>query len=134
MIRNILLACAILLTLSSLVRADTYGNVQVNEVRRVVDGDTFRCDINGWPDVIGKDVPIRIAGIDTPELKADSQTERRLAENARRMTLDTLKGAGHIELRNVRRGKYFRIVGEVWVDGISLGEKLVSAGLAEQKQ
>jgi endonuclease YncB( thermonuclease family) len=34
-----------------------------------------------------------------------------------------------LELRNIQRGKYFRIVAEVYVDGKSLTESLIAAGL-----
>ena len=36
-----------------------------------------------------------------------------------------------IELRNMKRGKYFRIVAEVWIDGKSQGEELIELGLAK---
>ena len=42
-----------------------------------------------------------------------------------------LRGAKRIELRNPQRGKYFRIVADVYLDGESLAEKLKEAGLAK---
>jgi len=42
-----------------------------------------------------------------------------------------LSDAKTIELKNTQRGKYFRVVAEVWIDGDSLGEKLKSEGLAK---
>ena len=39
--------------------------------------------------------------------------------------------ASKIELRNPQRGKYFRIVSEVWIDGKSLADILKAKGLAK---
>ena len=42
-----------------------------------------------------------------------------------------LRAAKKIELRNMKRGKYFRIVADVYVDGMSLAQMLLEAGLAK---
>jgi micrococcal nuclease len=60
----------------------------------------------------------------TDEVKA-------LAMQAQQVTEKALKGASKIELRNPQRGKYFRIVSEVWIDGKSLAEMLKAKGLAK---
>ncbi|MEO1859542.1 MAG: hypothetical protein ABGZ19_06585 [Verrucomicrobiales bacterium] len=60
----------ILLTLVSFsVNAIEYGNATVSEVRTIYDADTFRVTINGWPDIIGKGIPIRVLGVDAPEMR-----------------------------------------------------------------
>ena len=59
-----------------------------------------------------------------PEIKA-------LARKAKQFTVAKLRGAKTIELRNMKRGKYFRIVAEVWVDGQNLGQLLIEKGLAK---
>ena len=41
-----------------------------------------------------------------------------------------LREADKIELRDVKRGKYFRLLATVYVDGKSLGDGLVQKGLA----
>ncbi|MFD2177701.1 hypothetical protein [Veronia pacifica] len=33
------------------------------------DADTFRVDIDGWPDVVSKRVPVRVKGVDAPEIR-----------------------------------------------------------------
>jgi micrococcal nuclease len=90
---------------------------------RVIDGDTFDQGA----------VRIRIADIDTPELRGECDLERRLAARATarmRMLLD----AGPFELRpnpdgrdEDRYGRKLRIVTR---DGRSLGAMLVAEGLA----
>jgi micrococcal nuclease len=115
---------------SAAIAESTYGNVYVSRVVSVYDGDTFRVDINKYPIIVGADVPIRINGIDTPELKAKCALEKRLAIRARTLTVKKLKMGKVIELRNIKRGKYFRIVADVYVDNSNLGEELIAAGLA----
>jgi endonuclease YncB( thermonuclease family) len=50
---------------------------------------------------------------------------------AQNVTRKALAGASKIELRNPQRGKYFRIVSEVWIDGESLADMLRASGLAK---
>lgn len=98
------------------------------QVVSVYDGDTFKANIVGYPDIIGENISIRIKGIDTPEirggnpdtaLKARAHTERRLSE-------------GKITLGNLERDKYFRILADVYVDGEHLGNELIEQGLARE--
>ena len=46
------------------------------------------------------------------------------------MVADILKDAEQITLKNMERGKYFRIAADVFVDGENLSEVLVGAGMA----
>lgn len=122
---------ALLGVLSTSIAADkTYGSVLVDEIPSVYDGDTFRVNINAWPGIIGYRVPVRIDGIDTPELRGKCQAEKDLARKAKQFTVSMLRSAKKIELRNMKRGKYFRIVANVSIDGMDLGEKLIREGLA----
>ncbi len=53
-----------------------------------------------------------------------------LAEQARDMVTDILKDAEQITLKNMERGKYFRIAADVIVDGENLADILVESGMA----
>ena len=77
---------------------------RVDRITRVIDGDTFRADIQGWPDIVGKDMPIRIRGIDAPEIRGACPNERVLAQLAKQYIADRLGDAEAIELSNVERG------------------------------
>ena len=46
------------------------------------------------------------------------------------MVADILKDAEQINLKNMERGKYFRIAADVIVDGENLGDLLIEAGMA----
>jgi len=109
----------------------TYGDAVVEQVTSVYDGDTFRCNIAGWPPIIGHRIGIRINGIDTPEMRDSRPEIRELARQAKMFTVGKLRAAKRIELRNMRRGKYFRIVADVYVDGKSLARMLLEAGMAK---
>ena len=111
----------------------TTGSLQITgkQVVEVYDGDTFKIDLIGVHPLFGDDLPIRVKGIDTPELRGTTDEVKALAEQARELTENTLKGAKKIELRSPQRGKYFRIVAEVWVDGKALDSMLKEKGLAK---
>jgi micrococcal nuclease len=46
------------------------------------------------------------------------------------MVADILKDAEQITLKNMERGKYFRIAADVIVDGENLADTLIEAGMA----
>ena len=110
--------------------ADSFGDIQQVKLIRVYDGDTFFVDISGVHPLLGDEIGIRIRGIDTPEIRAKCDSEKKLAYAARRLAEKILLGATRIDLVDVERGKYFRIVATVMVDGVSLGRELIDASLA----
>lgn len=112
------------------IKDKVFGSVVVDEVTSIYDGDTFRANINAWPSVVGERVPVRIKGIDTPELRGKCQAEKELARKAKQHTVAILREAKQIELRDIQRGKYFRLLAFVFVDGQSLGDLLIREGLA----
>jgi len=108
----------------------TYGSVLVSKITAIYDGDTFRANIKGWPSIVGEHIPICILGIDTPELRGKCPSEKTLARKAKQHTVAMLREAKKIELRGVKRGKYFRLLATVYVDEKILGDSLVQKGLA----
>ncbi len=107
----------------------TYGTITPTEIRSIYDGDTFKVTIKEWPAIIGDKISIRVAGVDTPEMRGQCDREKQLAREAKKHTVNFLRSGKKIELRNMQRGKYFRIVAEVYVDGKSLTDSLITAGL-----
>jgi endonuclease YncB( thermonuclease family) len=91
----------------------------------------FKIDLPSQHPLFGDDISVRVLGIDTPELRGTSDEVKALAYKAKNRTQELLSDAKTIELKNPQRGKYFRVVAEVWIDGESLGEKLKSDGLAK---
>ena len=107
-----------------------FGNAYVARIKSVYDGDTFRVDIADWPAIVGQNIAVRVSGVDTPEIRGKCASEKALAQKAKQFVLDSFKGAEYVELRNIQRGKYFRLVAEVYIDGESLTDALLSNGLA----
>ena len=109
----------------------TYGTVTVAEVTSIYDGDSFRCTVAEWPPIVGERIMVRVRGIDCPEMRDQRPEVKALAQQAKQFTVERLRAAKVIELRDVGRGKYFRVLADVYVDGDSLGEALIEAGLAK---
>lgn len=111
------------------IRNKNHGTLIVSEVTSIYDGDTFRANIEGLHSLIGERIGIRVAGVDTPEMRGKCKLEKDLARQAKQVTVEALRSAKVIELRNTKRGKYFRIVADVYVDDKNLTDILISSGL-----
>lgn len=94
------------------------------------DGDTCKFDIPDVPDVFGKGLSIRIRGIDTPEIRGKCENEKVLAKKAKEFINFLMNKATTIEIKNVERGKYFRVVADVYVDGKSIAEYMIQNNYA----
>ena len=112
-----------------MVSAKDFGSATVSEVTSVYDGDTFRANIVGFPVIVGERMPVRVSGVDTPEIRGKCQVEKDLARKAKQFTVGKLRNAKSIELRNIARGKYFRLVADVILDGKNLALLLIEANL-----
>lgn len=104
--------------------------LQVVNVASVYDGDTFKVNLNCAPDIFCKNISIRPAGYDAIELRGATNKADAIA--ARDQLRDLLENAQRIELRNVQRGKYFRIVADVYIDNVSLSEIMLATGLVKR--
>ena len=111
-----------------------YGVAIVSKVISVYDGDTFRVNIDSLPPIVGKNIAIRLEGVDTPEIKGKCQYEKDLALEARDFVRKKLFNAKEIKLNDLQRGKYFRVVAKVFIDGVSLEKELLDKGLAYKYQ
>lgn len=122
------------LNTSVLAAPQNFGDIQVCELIRVYDGDTFTVNLADWPAIIGQKINVRVSGADTPEIRGKCLQEKQLAKQAKRFTLNTLKSAKQITLTQIQRDKYFRILAVVLIDGIDLAELLIKHNLAVRYQ
>ncbi len=91
------------------------------EYVRNYDGDTVTVDLVDLRDIdldgtfapLWDNIGIRVAGVDTPEIRGKCPAEKVLAKEAKYLVRDALKAAEFITIRNAKRGKYFRIVGDI---------------------
>ena len=118
------------LLLPSYSLAESYGDYQGAIYLQNYDGDTIRFDLPRYPPIAGKDIRVRVNGIDTPEIKGKCEKEKYDAQQAQQMVADILRDAEQITLKNMERGKYFRIAADVIVDGENLADILIETGVA----
>ncbi len=97
---------------------------------RCYDGNTCTFTIPGVHPLFGENISVRIAGIDTPEIKGKCLKETALAMQARNLVRRMLGQARRIDLLDAKRGKYFRIVARVLADGKDIGQTLIDRGMA----
>ena len=88
----------------------------IAKIIKIYDGDTFYGDLYGVPSIFGKDIGIRLSGIDTPEINSPDSCNRALARQARDYLTQRL---------------YFRLDAIVYVDGINLNQEMVAKGYAK---
>ena len=108
----------------------SYGNFTKVRFIKNYDGDTITVDLQGQHPLFGDDIPVRIAGIDTPEIRGKCAQEKELAREAKTVVEEVLKKARRITLKNVQRGKYFRILADVQADKQNVADILIEKGLA----
>ena len=134
-INSIITAIVLSIGFSATANAnDIYG-----EYVRNYDGDTVTVnlvdlqdiDLNETYAVFWKKISIRVNGVDTPEMRGKCPEEKALAREAKYFVRDILKNAGYISLRNVKRGKYFRIVADIIVNPGEPSELNLSDALVE---
>lgn len=100
---------------------------------QVIDGDTIEVKARVWPHVAIEGARVRLARIDTPELRSTKLCERELALKAKDQTYYYLVNAKKIEIRvpSIKSMDSFgRILGDVYVDGQSVSDLLLASGLA----
>lgn len=94
------------------------------------DGDTFTVDIPYVPAIIGENISVRVFGIDTPEIKGACEKEKQLAQEAKKYLHTLLSNTEKINLLNIKRDKYFRILSDVRVSEGSVAKLLLDKGYA----
>ena len=97
--------------LSSVQQVNKFSSV---ELVRVYDGDTITVNLpNTIPDVFSHEIPVRIRHIDTPEITGNGKCEKEAAQKAKAVVSSLLKNAKRIDLEDVGRDKYFRLLAQV---------------------
>jgi len=127
------------IALFSLAHATTIPNITIVFC---YDADTCRVNLprstfnDDWAyELFGHNIPIRVEGIDTPEIRGKCQKEKDLAYEARDFVRRLFDNAQTITLTiddNPKevRGKYFRIVGRLIADGVDISEVMIQKNLA----
>lgn len=94
-------------------------------VLEVVDGDTIRVDLDG------RETPVRLIGVDTPEKDGPFTDEECFGAQASRFTGEALGGRTvDLEFDVERTDRFDRTLAYVWVGGSLFNERLLREGVA----
>lgn len=93
-------------------------------------GDTCIFTIPGLPDVFGKRIRVRLAGIHAPDLDGACGFEREAAAYSREVLNLFLKGKIDIQLYNVERGERFELIARIKSGDVDLSRYMIEAELA----
>ena len=99
---------------------------------RNYDADTITFDIPDVHPLIGHHISVRVRHVDTPEIKGKLPCEKEAARAAKNLIENLLKNAQRIDLENIDKDKYFRILADVRYDGKTLKDVLLKNHLAYQ--
>ena len=118
------------LLLPSAAAAQTYFDFPEVTYHTCYDGDTCMVSLPGVHAFFGDHILVRLAGIDTPEIKGKCEREKVLAKEARDVVRGILGAASRVEPKKAERDKYFRINAHVIADGEDVSAVLVLKGFA----
>ena len=102
---------------------------------KVVDGDTVDIDIDLGFDVVLKNQRVRLVGIDAPESRTRDLVEKQFGLLAKNKVIEVLEKANDLVLvckEYDSKGKFGRILGDIYADGISLCGRLVTGGYVSE--
>lgn len=96
------------------------------KVTKVVDGDTVDVDIDLGFGVWLRDQRVRLYGIDTPESRTSDPFEKQYGKAAAEFLKKWLDG-GDVTIKTHKdgRGKFGRILGELWVFDTNVNKKMI---------
>ena len=105
-------------------------------VTKIIDGDTIDVDIHLGFDVVLTKQRIRLMGIDTPESRTRNLEEKARGLLSKQYMIDKCPVGSKITLKSLDRGKFGRILGEIWeanVDSTTvepLNKRMITDGFA----
>ena len=105
---------------------------RVKSIKKVIDGDTFDCIMDLGFDVL-LEARVRMMGMDTPESRTRDLEEKKfglLAKEYLTMKLEAEDIIVRTEVDN-EKGKFGRILGWVWADGVNVNQQMIDEMGAE---
>lgn len=102
------------------------------KILRVIDGDTLLIEAPYLPKPLKPEIGLRISGVDTPEKNflSHCDLEKRKGEKATEFVKNLIDSAQTKSIIIENKDKYFRLLGDVIIDGKSLKYLLISNGYA----
>jgi len=105
---------------------------RVAEVTKIVDGDTIDVIIDLGFDIMYRS-RVRLFGIDTPESRTRNTEEKVRGLLSKNFLKEHLKSSKKIVIKTHKgeeTGKFGRILGEIFIDGININQKMCDKGYA----
>ena len=105
-------------------------------VTKIIDGDTIDVDIHLGFDVVLTKQRIRLMGIDTPESRTRNLEEKKRGLLSKQYMVDKCPIGSNITLHSLDRGKFGRILGEIWEEDVDfttlepLNKRMITDGFA----
>lgn len=99
-------------------------------ITKIVDGDTIEIEVDFLPIELGKYIKLRINSIDSPELHGQCLDEVDKAKKAKKFLNDLIKSGRDVKIVLNGRDKYFRLLGDVIVDGKPVSVTMVETNHA----
>jgi micrococcal nuclease len=117
-----------LLLISSSVLSEEYDY----KILRVIDGDTLMIEAPFLPKPLKPEISLRISGVDTPEkdFRAQCDRENKLAHDASEFTKNLINNSKNYKIIILGQDKYFRLLGDIMIDGKLLSKELIEHKLA----
>lgn len=103
--------------------------ISPKDIVSVYDGDTFKIRISSDLKIF-QEMPVRIIGIDAPEINSKDPYESGLAQESKRKLTKILKTAKVITINGIKRDKYFRLQAHVYAGRRSVAKLMIKSGLA----
>jgi micrococcal nuclease len=110
---------------------ETDFSYRVKRVIKVIDGDTIDIILDMGFDIMYKQ-RVRLFGIDTPESRTIDKVEKKYGLLAKQFLKEALK-KGNIVIKThkgTETGKFGRILGEIYINGININKLMCSKGHA----
>ena len=100
-------------------------------IRRVVDGDTVDITLDLGFDILYNN-RIRLLGIDTPESRTRDLEEKKLGLAAKERVRELCPVGSTVTVKTTKdgRGKFGRILGEIYVGDVNVNKLLIEEGHA----
>ena len=105
---------------------------RVKKVTKVVDGDTIDVTLDMGFDILYQQ-RVRLFGIDTPESRTRDKEEKKYGLLSKYFLKAELSLGKKITVKTYKgdeTGKFGRILGDIWIDGKSVNQKMCDKGYA----
>lgn len=134
---SLLILSSVLYANSSIPKTDQpprFEDAIVLQVNHIQGDLTLICDIQDFPPIVGKNMPVKIRGIEAPQSAEKSELKAFLQEilDSAPVIDDPNQPPYCIQLKNLQRGTAFCLIADVHINGQDLGDLLVKESLVKR--